>query len=104
MPIRDWNRYRRQLLCAAGAFTPLSAQSVPAEARRSVAGARPEHLDDRTRELIALGAAVGLRCDDCITVHVESARRLGASCDQIGEAIGAAIAVNGDVAAHARAQ
>ena len=34
--------------------------------------------DPKTKELLALGIAVAVRCDPCITCHVEGARKHGA--------------------------
>ena len=36
-------------------------------------------LDAKTKELIALGIAVAIRCDDCIGFHVKAALDHGAS-------------------------
>lgn len=98
MPMNNAIRYRQQLLHAASDVTPQGAQRIPEQARRSAAGERTGYLDARTRELVALGAAVSLRCDDCVSVHAAAARRFGASREQIAEALGAAIAVNADAA------
>ncbi len=48
-------------------------------------------LDTKTKELVALGIAVAVRCDPCITFHAESARTHGASRDEIMETVGMAI-------------
>jgi hypothetical protein len=47
-------------------------------------------------ELIASAGAVTARCDGCITNH--NAIRAAASCEEIGEAPGTAIAVNAGAA------
>ena len=49
-------------------------------------------------QLIALAVAISLRCDGCITVHAEEARKQGASKDEIAEALGVAITVNAGAA------
>jgi AhpD family alkylhydroperoxidase len=48
-------------------------------------------LDTKTKELIALGIAVAVRCDDCIAFHVKAAVEHGATRDEIGETLGMAI-------------
>ncbi|MDA8348874.1 MAG: carboxymuconolactone decarboxylase family protein [Pseudomonadota bacterium] len=98
MPMNNPIRYRQQLLHAASDLTARGAQRLPERARRSAAGERTGALDARTRELVALGAAVSLRCDGCVSVHAAAARRFGASREQIAEALGAAIAVTADAA------
>lgn len=48
-------------------------------------------LDAKTKELLAVGIAVAVRCDPCITYHVEGARKAGATREEIAETIGMAI-------------
>ena len=51
----------------------------------------PKALDCKTKELIALGIAVELRCDDCIGFHVKAALEQGASRDEVLETLGMAV-------------
>ena len=51
------------------------------------AGAKTNHLDAKTRELIAVAVSISLRCDGCITVHTDNAC---AAPDEIAEALGVA--------------
>jgi AhpD family alkylhydroperoxidase len=51
----------------------------------------PKALDRKTKELIALGISVAVRCDDCIGFHVKAALEQGASPDEVIEALGMAI-------------
>jgi AhpD family alkylhydroperoxidase len=51
----------------------------------------PKALDGKTKELIALGIAVAVRCDDCIGFHVKAAFEQGASREEVTEALGMAI-------------
>ena len=44
-------------------------------------------MDERSRELIAVGAAVTANCLPCLEYHVGKAREVGAAADEIGEAI-----------------
>lgn len=46
-----------------------------------------EKLDERTKELIAIGASIGAHCQPCLTYHVAKARELGLDADQISAAI-----------------
>ena len=48
-------------------------------------------LDTKTKELIALGIAVAVRCDNCIAFHVKAAVEQGATRDEISETLGMAI-------------
>ena len=44
-------------------------------------------LDNRIRELIAVGTAVGANCHPCLEYHVGKARELGIPDDEIADAI-----------------
>ena len=48
-------------------------------------------LDPKTKELIALGISVAVRCDACIAFHAESAVRQGATREEVMETMGMAI-------------
>jgi AhpD family alkylhydroperoxidase len=48
-------------------------------------------LDAKTKELIAVGISVAVRCDDCIAFHVKAAVDRGATREEILETLGMAI-------------
>jgi AhpD family alkylhydroperoxidase len=48
-------------------------------------------LDSKTKELIALGIAVAVRCDDCIAFHVKACVEQGATKEEVSETLGMAI-------------
>lgn len=50
----------------------------------------PKALDAKTKELIGLGVAAQIPCVYCIYAHTLNAKRLGATDDQIKEAVAAA--------------
>jgi AhpD family alkylhydroperoxidase len=52
-------------------------------------------LDVQTKELIALGIAIAIRCDGCIAFHVHDALQAGASDEAIMETIGVAVLMGG---------
>jgi len=64
-------------------------------ARLSAAAMAPGALDAVSKELIALALAVGLRCDGCIAAHARGAALAGATREQVAEAIGVAILLDG---------
>lgn len=47
----------------------------------------PEHLDERTVELITIGVATALKCDHCLNMHMRVAERKGISDEEVFEAI-----------------
>lgn len=46
-----------------------------------------EQMDERTKELIAIGASIGAHCQPCLTYHVAKAKELGIDTDLIRAAI-----------------
>jgi AhpD family alkylhydroperoxidase len=44
-------------------------------------------MDEKMKELIALGASVGAHCQPCLTYHVAKAKEMGIGEDEIREAI-----------------
>ncbi len=98
MLMKEWNQYRNQLRARVTEIGNLSADTVKGYLALSGAGGRTNHLDAKTRELIALAAAVTLRCDGCIAVHTAEARKLGISKEELAEALGVAISVNAGAA------
>ncbi|TVQ34142.1 MAG: carboxymuconolactone decarboxylase family protein [Geminicoccaceae bacterium] len=52
-------------------------------------------LDHKTKELIALGIAIAVRCEGCLLFHVRALIKLGASRDEITGAIDVAVEMGG---------
>jgi len=94
----DWNTYQAQLMQRIGEIGGLSPDTVRGYATLSGAGAKTNHLDAKTRELIALAVAVTTRCDGCITVHADAAVKAGATREEVTEALGVAVALNAGAA------
>ncbi len=44
-------------------------------------------LDERMREMIAVGTAVGANCHPCLRFHTAKAREVGVANDEIAQAI-----------------
>lgn len=59
------------------------------------AALKPGALDTKTKELIALGIAITVRCDGCIAFHVHDSMQAGASKEEIAEAVSMAILMGG---------
>lgn len=55
------------------------------------AALKADALDTKTKELIALGIAVAIRCDGCIAFHAEAAVKMGATREEVMETMGMAI-------------
>lgn len=98
MSMLDWNEYRKQIAMTIGEMGRLSPDLVKGYRTIATSHATKGTLDAKTRELIALAVAVTVKCDGCITVHVEQARRHGATADEITDALGVAVMVNAGAA------
>ena len=62
------------------------------------AALRDGALSSRTKELMALVAAVVKHCDGCIAYHSKAAARRGASPAEVAEALGVALLMDGGTA------
>ncbi|WP_395018723.1 carboxymuconolactone decarboxylase family protein [Dongia sp.] len=87
----DWPKTTTDLSQAirelrTGAPEPMKAFSALAKA-----ALQPKALDTKTKELIALGIAVAIRCDGCVAFHAEAAVKQGASRDEVMETMGMAV-------------
>jgi AhpD family alkylhydroperoxidase len=52
-------------------------------------------LDKKTRELIAIALGVAARCDGCLGFHADALVKLGASRQEVAEALGIAVYMGG---------
>ena len=62
------------------------------------AGAESGRLDPKIRELICIAVAVTTRSEICIVNHVAKAKDLGATREEVAEALGVAVAMNAGAA------
>jgi AhpD family alkylhydroperoxidase len=81
---KEWSAQLKNL--RAGSPEVMKAFSAIAQAALA-----PKALDTKTKELIALGISVAIRCDDCIGFHVKAALQQGASREEILETLATAI-------------
>jgi AhpD family alkylhydroperoxidase len=58
---------------------------------------QPGALDEKTKELLGLTASMVLRCDDCISYHVNRCKELGISRDELFDAFSVALTVGGSI-------
>lgn len=95
MSVKDWNAFtgsadrkmanlRKEIPEVATGFHRMAAAAIESGT-----------LDAKTKELIALGIGIAMRCDGCLAYHTKTAARLGASRDEILETISVAIYMGG---------
>ena len=94
----DWNQYQKQVVGRLSDLMKLSPDTVRAYQALSAAGAKTNHLGEKTRQLISLAVAVTTHCDGCIVIHTDAALKAGATKEEIAEALSVAIDMNAGAA------
>ncbi|MGA8967924.1 MAG: carboxymuconolactone decarboxylase family protein [Pseudolabrys sp.] len=89
--MRDWPQTVTELTSQLRDLRGGAPEVMKAFANIAQAALAPKALDGKTKELIALGIAVAIRCDDCIAFHVKAALQQGASREEVTDALGMAI-------------
>ena len=95
--IEEFNRFRgamNQKVFAAGNLT--TNRFFNLDTRAYEAGA----LDVKTKELLGLVASMVLRCDDCITYHVQRCCEEGVTDPEMHEAFSIGLVVGGSIVIH----
>ena len=54
---------------------------------------KPTKIDRKTKELIAIAASLGFKCQGCLNGHIKKAKKFGASPEEISETIAIAMGV-----------
>ncbi|UVA82035.1 carboxymuconolactone decarboxylase family protein [Pandoraea commovens] len=94
----NWPEALSHLKKAAGTLAQVNPPVVKAFQALNQSLDQGTALDAKTRELIALAVAVTTRCEGCISSHAAAAQKLGASREEVAEALGTAIALNAGAA------
>lgn len=87
----NWPDATRELAAQLRNLRGAAPEVMKAFAAIAQAASTPGELDRKTKELVALGIAVAVRCDDCIGFHVKAALEQGASRKEVTEVLGMAI-------------
>ena len=92
--VEEFNAYRARMNeKLLGANNKLIKRIFNLDTNAYAAGA----LDVKTKELLGLVASAVLRCDDCVKYHLESAKKAGASTEEVMETLGIATLVGGTI-------
>lgn len=94
----DWKQKITDVTARLKEFGSHSPDTLKAVAMLGNAGNKTNHLDAKTRELIALAVAVTTRCDGCIAFHAAAATKLGITTEEVSEALGVAVNLNAGAA------
>lgn len=88
---KDWPRMATELSQALKEVRTGSPETMKAFSALARAVLEPKALDGKTKELLALGISVAIRCDGCVAFHAEAAVKQGATRDEVMETMGMAI-------------
>ena len=89
--MKDWPQITKELTAQLRNLRGGAPEVMRAFAGIAQAATAVKALDGKTKELIALGIAIAVRCDDCIGFHVKAALEKGASKEEVTETLGMAI-------------
>jgi AhpD family alkylhydroperoxidase len=89
--MKNWPEQTKELTAQLRNLRTGSPEVMKAFAGMAQAALEHKTLDGKTKELVALGIAVAVRCDDCIGFHVKAALEHGASREEVNETLGMAI-------------
>lgn len=96
--MQDWKKSRQEISSRIMQLGTLSPDTVKGVMTLGGAGAKTNHLDAKTRELVSLAVAVTTRCDGCIAFHTAEAKKLGVTVEEVAEVLGVAINMNAGAA------
>ena len=89
--VEDWREFTKTLTMDLRALRNAAPEVMKAFGALAQVASAPKALDAKTKELLALGIAVAVRCDDCIAFHVKAAVDHGATREEVLETLGMAI-------------
>ena len=92
---KDWTQGNETLSAAIGAYRTGAPEVAKAFSGLAAAATAPGVLDTKTKELIALGISIAIRCDGCIGFHTAAAIRHGATRQEVIEMISLATYMGG---------
>ncbi|MFP4149413.1 MAG: carboxymuconolactone decarboxylase family protein [Nitriliruptoraceae bacterium] len=93
--MKDYPAYHKHLQEMMGKLGEEHPEVMTAFGSLHATASADGELDAKAKELIALGIAIAVHCDGCISFHVHDALKAGASRAAIVETIGVAILMGG---------
>ncbi|MEM6467436.1 MAG: carboxymuconolactone decarboxylase family protein [Pseudomonadota bacterium] len=91
----DWLSFMAETEARIGTLSKRLPNTAKGFAQMGQAAKAEGALSEKTKEFIALGIAIATRCDSCIGFHVRSLVRLGATQDEMAEALAMATYMGG---------
>ena len=91
----DWHAYMEEIGHEIATFSKEVSETATGFAKMGEAAKKPGALDEKTKEIMALGIAVATRCESCIGFHIKSLVSLGLTRDELCEALAMATFMGG---------
>ena len=93
--IKDYSKQYNNLTKLMGEMGSKIPETMEAFGKLHAVNSANGALSSKTKELIALGIAITIRCEGCIVCHVHDALNAGATSEEIMETIGVAVLMGG---------
>ncbi len=91
----DWEAFMDETVANIGALSKEIPETVKGFNTMGAAAKASGALDEKTKEIMALGIAIATRCDSCIGFHIRSLIRLGITRAELCEALAMATYMGG---------
>jgi AhpD family alkylhydroperoxidase len=91
----DWDDFMGETVDNITALSKEMPETVKGFNIMGGAAKKSGALDEKTKELMALGIAIATRCDSCIGFHVKALIRLGITREELCEALAMATYMGG---------
>ena len=91
----DWNAYMKEIGHEIATLSKEVPETANGFAQMGAAAKFSGALDEKTKEIMALGIAVATRCESCIGFHIKSLVGLGLTRDELCEALAMATFMGG---------
>ena len=91
----DWNTFMAEIEADIASYSKEVPETVKGFGIMGKAAKTNGALDEKTKEIMALGIAIATRCDSCIGFHVRALVRLGITREALCEALAMATYMGG---------
>jgi AhpD family alkylhydroperoxidase len=92
---KDWRAFSKDVDARSAALFNANRETMRVFREQVGEVSKDGALDHRTKELIALGIAITVRCEGCISFHTRTVIKYGPSQEEVVETIGVAIELGG---------
>ena len=91
----DWEAFMDETVANVALLSREIPETMAGFNRMGAAAKTSGALDEKTKEIMALGIAIATRCDSCIGFHIRSLIRLGTTRAELCEALAMATYMGG---------